>query len=130
MGSLHSPVTPVNKLSATVQKLLTWQLHHTSAVQSQPNCSNTPAYLDVSCIVALCSRDKCKLRMWLCMYMLFRSVDGKVRRYDIRAGKLICDTIGRELCSCNLCGGGGEVELGHVEVLGLFTPAMHAVSIA
>ena len=53
--------------------------------------------------------------MCLCMYMLFRSVDGKVRRYDIRAGKLICDTIGREFCSCNLCGGGGEVELGHVE---------------
>ena len=35
--------------------------------------------------------------------IFFRSVDGKVRRYDIRAGKLTCDTIGRELCSGKVC---------------------------
>lgn len=37
---------------------------------------------------------------------LCRSVDGKVRRYDIRSGKLICDTVGREfVCTGREAGG-------------------------
>ena len=31
-----------------------------------------------------------------CVLLFLRSVDGKVRRYDIRFGKLVTDTIGRK----------------------------------
>lgn len=57
-------------------------------------------------------------------------MDGKVRRYDIRAGQLTCDTIGRELCNVKACMQGREVMVGVLVCWALPLDVPHPLSVS